>query len=196
MLDIEVKGRLSRQGLTEIFFESAEPSFEELAPEQFFRRFPEGEYEIEGRTLKGEERESTVWLSHIMPAPPVPTVNGLPMAVQCDEDEPGYDATPVSDEEVTIVWPAVTMSHPDPEGGGAGVQPPVPVTINNYEVVLEVETEDGFVSKFSVILPPGSISFMVPADFLELGDEFKYEVLVREANGNQTAVESCFAIVE
>ena len=39
MLDIRVKGRLKRQGLTEIFFESAEPTFDELDPQDFFRRF-------------------------------------------------------------------------------------------------------------------------------------------------------------
>ena len=43
--------RLARQGLTEVFFESDEPSFDELSPEQFLRRFPEGEYEIEGITI-------------------------------------------------------------------------------------------------------------------------------------------------
>ena len=47
ILDISVKRRLRRQGLTQLFFESAEPSFDELAPEEFFRRFPEGEYEID-----------------------------------------------------------------------------------------------------------------------------------------------------
>jgi hypothetical protein len=118
--------------------------------------------------------------------------------VQCDEDEPGYDATEVS-APVTIAWPPVTMSHPDPEGGGAGVQPPIPVTIINYEVVIEVEFEvDGeeFTSVFSVILPPDARSMTVPEEFLELGDEFKYEVLAREESHNQTAVESCFVLVE
>lgn len=40
-----------QQGLTELFFESAEPPFDELPPETFFRRFPEGEYEVEGMAL-------------------------------------------------------------------------------------------------------------------------------------------------
>ena len=69
MLHVQVQGRLRRQGLTEVFFESAEPSFDELAPEEFFKRFPEGEYEISGVTLDGEELESVVVLSHVMPAP-------------------------------------------------------------------------------------------------------------------------------
>ena len=40
MLRIAVNGRLRRQGLTEIFFESAEPTFDELPPNVFFNRFP------------------------------------------------------------------------------------------------------------------------------------------------------------
>ena len=77
------------------------------------------------------------------------------------------------------------------------MQPPVPVTIENYQVVLEIETEvngEDFESEFSVILPPDQTSFTVPDDFLALGDTFKYEILAREASGNQTAVESCFEV--
>src|SRR5262245_43226746 len=51
MLDVLVRGRLRRQGLTEVFFESAEPPFDELSPEKFFKRFPEGVYDFSGRTL-------------------------------------------------------------------------------------------------------------------------------------------------
>ncbi len=84
LLNILVTGKLRRQGLTELFFESAEPPFDELPPEQFFGRFPEGEYEIEGLTLDGEELESTVELSHVMPAPPVVRVSGRASAENCD----------------------------------------------------------------------------------------------------------------
>ena len=55
LLNIWVRGRLRQQGLTEMFFESAEPRFDELSPARFFRRFPEGTYEIEGMTLDGKE---------------------------------------------------------------------------------------------------------------------------------------------
>jgi hypothetical protein len=192
LLDIRVKSRLRQQGLTEIFFESAEPPFDELLPADFFSRFPAGEYTIEGETLDGLELESTTELTHVMPAPPVPTVNGLPMAVQCDDEEPGFDAT-VTSAPVTIAWDAVTMSHPDAEGGGAGVQPPVGVTIHNYQVVVEVEVGD-FASVLSVILPPGVTSMTIPAEFIAQGEEFKYEVLAREESFNQTAVESCFVL--
>jgi hypothetical protein len=198
MLGVRVKGRLGGQGLTEFFFESAEPSFDELSPAEFFDRFPEGEYKIEGTTLEGDEMESIAELTHVMPAPAEPTVNGLPMAVQCDEEEPGYDIT-VTSAPVVIAWPPVTTSHPDPDTGGAGVQPPIAVEIYNYEVVVEAHIEvDGeeFESRINVILPPGETSFEVPNEILALTDKFKYEILAREVSFNQTAVESCFVLAE
>lgn len=196
MLDIKVSGGLQRQGLTEIFFESAEPTFDELSPKRFFRRFREGTYEIEGKTLDGKELESEVELTHVMPAPPEPTVNGLPSAQECSEEEQDFDIT-ITNAPVTIAWPAVMMSHPDPKGGGAGVQPPLPVKIHNYEVVVEVEVDvegEDFPSVMHVVLPPGETSLTLPEEFLAQGEDFKYEVLAREASFNQTAVESCFRV--
>jgi hypothetical protein len=198
MLDIKVKGRLRKQGLTELFFESAEPTFDELDPADFFNRFPEGEYEIEGITLDGEELESEVELTHVMPAPAGGIkLNGVLIDlenVDCEEEVNVPSVTVTEEGAVTIDWAPVTMSHPDPDGGGAGVQPPVPVTINNYEVVVEVETEDEFESVLGVILPPDVTSFTIPADYIDLSDEFKYEILAREVSYNQTAVESCFVL--
>ena len=46
----------------------------------------------------------------------------------------------------------------------------------------------------STILPPSATSFEVPEEILALNEEVKFEVLVREASYNQTAVESCFEI--
>jgi hypothetical protein len=120
MLTVHVQGRLRRQGLTEIFFESAEPTFDELSPEDFFKRFPKGTYEIEGTTLEGEELESEVELTHVMPAP----VDGITLKgsvifapkavnledVDCDDEE---TVPSVDGDTVTISWAAVTMSHPD-----------------------------------------------------------------------------------
>jgi|TARA_B100001971_G_scaffold176898_1_gene171088 hypothetical protein len=194
ILKIRVKGRLKRQGLTEIFFESAEPTFDELSPVEFFRRFPAGEYEIEGETIEGEELESITEFTHLMPAPPVAFVNEVPMAAVCDEEDPDYDAPEVT-APVTIAWDEVTMSHPDlgsPQGSPD-------IVIHNYEVVVEAEIEaDGeeFTSVLSVILPPDVTSMVIPEEFIGLSDEFKYEVLAREESFNQTATESCFLLVE
>ena len=193
MLNIYVRGRLRRQGLTEIFFESAEPTFDELSPDKFFHRFPEGTYEIEGKTLDGLELESETEITHAMPAPPAAMVNGIPMAEQCDDEEPGYDALNV-EGPVVISWAAVTTTHPElghPQGS-------TDISIYNYEVVVEAELEDAdgeeFVSVFSVLLPPNVTSMTVPAEFLSQSDEFKFEVLAREESFNQTAVESCFLL--
>ncbi len=182
MLRVNVRGRLRRQGLTEIFFESAEPTFDELDPEVFFKRFPEGEYEVEGLTLDGEELESETELTHLIPSQPEPTVNGIPYVMDCDEGElPEFDA----DEDVVIEWPPVTMSHP--ELGRTNE----PVEIVNYEVVVEIDETPW---RVSIILPSDVTEFEVPEELLGLGDEIKYEVLARESSYNQTAVESCFAI--
>jgi len=186
ILDVTVKGRLRRQGLTEIFFESAEPTFDQLLPRKFFRRFPAGTYEIEGTTLDGVGLENEVELTHVIPAPHVPTVNEMSAAEQCDEDEPGYDAT-VTSAPVIIAWAPVTMSHPK-----LGVHSAV--TIHNYEVVVEVELNDEFASTMHVVLPPGETSMTIPEEFIAQGDEFKYEVLAREESFNQTAIESCFVL--
>ena len=200
MLNVRVKGRLRRQGLTEIFFESAEPRFSELPPAVFFARFPEGEYEIEGITLDGMEMESDSEITHTMPSPADTKVNGLSTSNQCEDEDL---ITEIPDTgTLTISWDPVTMSHPDAMGGGAAVQPPIPVTIVNYQVVVEVEAEnpdpfgEPFDAVFSVELPPWETEATLPEQFFDLGDEFKYEVLAREESFNQTAVESCIVLVD
>src|SRR5688572_18065608 len=100
MLDVFVRGRLRKQGLTEVFFESAEPRFDELAPARFFKRFPEGIYDFSAITLDGEELDSEVRLSHVMAAPPGNVrVSGLPSAVNCDAEP-----LPSVSGPVTISW--------------------------------------------------------------------------------------------
>ena len=120
------------------------------------------------------------------------TVNGLPFAVQCDDEETGYDAPTVSGP-VVIAWPAVNTTHPEVGSprGAPGIE------IVNYEVVVEtdLETADGeFTTVFSAVLPANVTSMTVPAEFLAQSDTFKFEVLARESSFNQTAVESCFLV--
>jgi hypothetical protein len=193
LLDVKVLRGLKKQGLTEFFFESAEPPFvsddpeeeEPLPPEDFFERFPEGEYTIKGTSLEGDNLVSEVELTHVMPAPPVVYINDTdtPAAEDCDAVLPEV----MAGEPVTILWDAVTESHPT-----IG-EPGVPIDVVNYEVVVEID-ETPYVT--STILPPEATSFQVPQEILGLGfDEIKFEVLVREASYNQTAVESCFEVM-
>lgn len=190
---VNTRGRLRRQGVTEIFFESAEPTFDEFPPEQFFRRFPAGTYEVEGMSTDGEELENEVEVTHAMPAPPAANVNGAPIALQCDDEEPGYDA-PLVAGPVVISWPPVTTTHPDL--GEPRNSPDI--EIYNYQVVVEteLETADGeeFVTVLSVILPPDITTLEIPSGFLAQDDTWKYEVLARESSFNQTAMESCFLL--
>ena len=189
LLLVSVKGRLRRQGLTELFFESAEPPFESddpnevtLSPEDFFRRFPEGKYQIDGMTLDGRELESVAQVTHLMPAPPENiSVSGIAAAEDCDAVP-----LPAVSGPVIISWDPVTESHP--EIGRTGE----PVEVVQYQLVVEREEPNVFV--FSVDLPPTATQFEVPSNFIALADEFKFEILVREASGNQTARESCFEV--
>ena len=195
ILNVSATNRLRRQGLTEIFFESAEPLFEDLPPRVFFRRFPEGTYEVEGITIDGLELESETEITHAMPAPADPTVNGLAMARVCDDEDPAYDA-PTIVLPVTISWPPVATTHPTL----GHPQSSPDITIVNYQLVVETELEgpggSEFTTVFSTIVPPDVTSVTVPDEFLAQSDEFKYEVLAREESWNQTAVESCFLIAD
>jgi hypothetical protein len=179
ILSISAVGRLARQGLSEIPFESAEPSFDDLAPSDFFLRFPEGIYEVEGLALDGTEYESETFLSHVLVAPPEDvTVSGVPLDEECDD---GGEAV---SSPVVIEWAPVTRSHPTLGSSG-------PVSVQHYEVVVEIEGTD---FKAKAVLPPDVTEFEVPAAVLELSDELKYEIIVLNDNGNQTAVESCFSL--
>jgi hypothetical protein len=220
MMHVWVRGRLRRQGLTELFFESAEPTFDELDPEKFFRRFPEGEYDIEGYTLDGEERESEVYLSHIIPAAPDGVkINGTDAPEDCDAELPVVDPS----GGVTISWDQVDESHAakwagDPEKIALGEDGDV--VVRYYEVVVEVDETD---FKATAIIPPGdsdTVSWTLPEDFFVLSEEgeYKFEILVRTnilndegeivtvevetddgpvdvpVPGNKSAVESCFEV--
>lgn len=195
MLDIRVKGRLRKQGLTELFFESAEPPFESddpsevtLTPEQFFRRFREGMYEIEGETLDGRELESVDLFRHVMPdAPREITINGEELGDHKEVDCPGGGPEVVIEgDSVTIAWDPVEDSHPD-----VGKQGDIEAEL--YQVVVE---QGDLV--FSAELPAEDLEFpelALPAALFEPGN-VKFEILVKEAEGgNQTAAESCFTAV-
>jgi len=117
ILRVTAQGRLARQGLTQLLLESAEPSFDELPPDKFFRRFPEGVYEIEAITGEGEEFKSTVKLSHVLAAPPSNIlVSGSPAAENCDAV--ALPSVSVG-EPVVIAWDPVKKSHPTIGKSGA-----------------------------------------------------------------------------
>jgi hypothetical protein len=178
LLDIFSRTRLRRQGMTQLFFESAEPPFDELDPADFFRRFPEGKYEIEAKALEGGTIEGTAVLSHVLAAPPEHILlSGTPAAENCDADP-----LPKISAPVVISWEPVTTSHP--EIGKRG-----PIKISRYQLFVEREGV-----KLSLDLPPTVTEFEVPTAITALGNEFKFEIIARTSTGNNTAIESCFQV--
>lgn len=70
LLRIKADGSVGDIGVTELFFESAEPSLAELPLEDMLVMFPEGEYRVEGRTVDGQRLVGTATLTHAIPAAP------------------------------------------------------------------------------------------------------------------------------
>ena len=201
LIKVRARGPLGRQGGTEIFFESAEPTFDDLTPAEFFARFPEGIYEAEGEGLEGEEFESEDYYSHTMPAPAsgVEVSGGEPdLEGECanDEDVPHVSvSTPI-----IISWDQVTTSHPgvviDDELVPMGTSGDVEIEI--YELVVEDDEGDAVLSIIIPAegLPVGPVSVTIPADYIAITDEWKFEILATAAEtGNATAVESCFGVL-
>lgn len=177
LLGLTATRGLRQQGLTQLAFESAEPTFDELDPAVFFQRFPEGNYEISGRAQDGGFFNSTVALSHVLAAPAEATVSGFPAAENCDAA-----VLPSVVAPVVIDWNPVTTSHPDI--GKAG-----PVVISRYQFFVEQGA-----TKLSVDLPPAVTEFEVPAAIIAAGGTFKFEIIARTSTGNNTAIESCFVV--
>jgi hypothetical protein len=179
ILVVTAQGRLAKQGLTQLSFESAEPPFDELPAAQFFRRFPEGVYEIEAVTSDGKEIEATVRLSHVLAAPPSRIrVAGQRAAENCD-DVDNFPSVRAG-MPVLIDWDPVTRSHPTIGKAGR-------VEIVRYQLFVE---QGAF--KLGLDLPPDVTEFVVPA-VLAPGS-VKFEIIARTTTGNNTAVESCFEV--
>ena len=181
MFDLEVKRGLLDQGMTEIFFESSEPDFDDLDPAEFFARFPAGEYEVNGKTLDGEELESDLVLSHVIPAAPAGIiVNGQSVPPDCDQDTgPGVSGP------VLVSWGPVMSAHATLGVSGN-------VVVDKYQVVIE--REDPTALLISIDVASDVTQLALPAGLLSSGDELKIEILTIADSGNQSATESCFTI--
>ncbi len=196
VLRINAQSGLRRQGLTELFFESSEPTFDELDPEVFFNRFPEGIYEWEGRTLDHEEIEGEVYLSQIIPAAPVVASVGAGVpndknpGFEVNEDDEVekvcWEATADGNGDVVVTWDEVMMSHydmwdvsPQPllEGEelryGVPDQPdrkiPLGVSGTLQDVLYYefVAEIDDTDYKSATIVPPDVNSWTIPGEFIE-----------------------------
>lgn len=165
VLNTSVRRNLREQGMTEGFYESAEPPTSVLTMQQFLDRFPEGEYAFEGKTLEHELLEGEAEFTHTLPAPPV---NLFP--------PDGAELSAAA--PLTLSFDAVTQ---DLDGN--------PLDPELYEVILETETE--ILRVLSVVLEGDTANpaVTVPPEFLQAGLEYKFEVIVQEESGNRTISE-------
>ena len=99
------------QGITEFFFESAEPSFEEQTLEELLALFPAGRYRFRGTTTEGRALRGKARLNHSIPDAPVQI-----FPLEGDEVDP---------DDALFAWEEVD----DPPGG----------EIDIYQVVVECE---------------------------------------------------------
>jgi hypothetical protein len=108
---VDGKAQLRNLGLTELFSESDEPSFDDMPLEDILALFPEGDYSFSGTTVEGDRLVGTATLTHDIPAGPV---------VQ----SPAEGAT-VSPDAVVVTWVPVTQ--------------PAGIDITAYQVIVERE---------------------------------------------------------
>jgi hypothetical protein len=93
ILDLTGKGPYAQLGLTELFFEGAEPNLDDFPLAQLLALFPEGQYRFSGLTVGGTRISSSAVLSHAVP------------------DGPAVSSE-VNDDSIVIRWEAVT-DHPE-----------------------------------------------------------------------------------
>jgi hypothetical protein len=114
LLSIAGRNQLGDNGLTELFFESAEPPLSEVPFRQFKKRFPEGKYTFRGRTVEGRRIVASDRFSHLVPEQPNIT-------------SPRDGAT-VDPDGFTVTWDPVTR--------------PAGVKIASYIVIVTLGTRE------------------------------------------------------
>jgi hypothetical protein len=165
LVTVTATGSARMNGLTELFIESAEPSFEEQPLPDLLRLFPQGNYAFDCVTTDDKTLKRSASLTHKLPATP----EGV-----------GFDPGPGK-----IVWQEVKGPF-ELDGEVFGDSN---VVIVAYEVIVE-RLGDGL--KFSITLPAPATSVTVPVEFIKPNTKYKVEVLAIERGGNQTIAETQF----
>lgn len=127
---------VGRTGLTEMFFESAEPGFDELPLNDFLARFPQGVYKFTGTTVEGERIAGQASLSHAIPAAPqlISPESGSTQVI----NNTVIAWSPVADPlGSTIVKYEVIVEN---DNAGLSLSATVPATVNQITVPAEFLT--------------------------------------------------------
>jgi hypothetical protein len=145
IFEVQGRGPYKLLGMTELFFEGAEPSLDDFPLRELLSLFPEGEYSFQGTTVDGDAIEGTGTLSHAVP-------NG-----------PGNVSAVLSGDSLVVSWDKVTTTPPG--------FPQRPIHIAGYQLIVEayqVTVPDTVTSvtvspEFVASLPSGEILFEVLA---------------------------------
>jgi hypothetical protein len=169
---VDPRHQLNDLTMAGIFFESREPPLAEFSMADLAAAFPEGRYEVRGKSFDGTTLTGRALFRHDVPAPP--TITSPEIAA--DPDQTG---TPVARDDLVVGWDPVTETTT----GGS-------VTISGYEVIITKEVEDdphGFSRPtYDVHVPATQNALSVPTEFLEADTAYELEVLALERSGNQT----------
>ena len=144
IFDVTGRGPFRDLGMTEMFFEGAEPSLDEVPLEELLALFPEGKYTFIGGTVDGATLESRWLFTHAVPAP-------VPVAAI------------VAGDTVTIRWEAVSgppAGFPIRKLDIAGYQ----VIVESFQVTLPASSREVTLPReFVASLAPGQHGFEVLA---------------------------------
>ncbi len=136
LFDVRGFGPYQNLGMTELFFEGAEPNLDDFPLADLLALFPEGEYDFEGITVEGDDIEGESMFSHAIPA------------------GPRVLAQVGSNNLVRIVWSPVTSPPPG--------FPNRPIVISGYQVIVGSfqVTVPGYVT--SVTVPAEYVQSLAP----------------------------------
>jgi hypothetical protein len=125
---VEGKAAYRNLGMTELFFEGAEPSLADVPLEELLALFPEGRYQFDGKTVDGANIEGTGTLSHAIPA------------------GPSVSAQVGPGNSLVISWTTVTAPPPG--------FPDKPINIVGYQVIVDTFQATLPATARSVTVPP------------------------------------------
>jgi hypothetical protein len=100
IFDVVGKAAYRDLGMTELFFEGAEPNLDDFPLNDLLALFPEGVYEFSGVTVDGIQLKSLATLTHAVPAPPTVSaaVKGDSVVISWSSSAsppPGFPARPI-----------------------------------------------------------------------------------------------------
>jgi hypothetical protein len=163
IFEVEGKGPYKELGMTELFFEGAEPDLADVPLQELLDRFPAGNYKFVGKRVDGESIADTAVLTHAIPAGPT-----------------NVSAQVGPGNTLVISWNKVT---------GPPVNfPNEPIHIIAYQVIVSeflVTVPATGAPSQSVTVSPEFVASLASGEQL-------FEVLAIEAGGNQTITESSF----